>query len=85
MEALLLCTRVRYLFEQLVLANPGSAVRDKLYTSNLAYIIGQDNIFLTVAAAVADFAPKRKRMRELSPKKLFDIFCSPQGFNRLLK
>lgn len=43
---------------QLVLANPGSAVTDKLYTSNLANIIGQDNIFLTVAAAVANCAPK---------------------------
>jgi hypothetical protein len=46
------------LFEQLVLANPGSAGTDKLYTSNLANIIGQDNIFLTVAASVANCAPK---------------------------
>lgn len=47
-----------YLFEQLVLANPGSAVTDKLYTSNFANIIGQDKIFLTVAEAVAYCSPK---------------------------
>ncbi|KAI5407930.1 Sulfate transporter 1.2, variant 2 [Lathyrus oleraceus] len=43
---------------QLVLANPGSAVTDKLYTSNFANIIGQDKIFLTVAEAVAYCSPK---------------------------
>jgi high affinity sulfate transporter 1 len=43
---------------QLVLANPGSTVTDKLYTSNFANIIGEDKIFLTVAEAVAYCSPK---------------------------
>ncbi|KAK4274083.1 hypothetical protein QN277_017368 [Acacia crassicarpa] len=38
---------------QLVLANPGPVVIDKLHTSNFANLIGEDKIYLTVADAVA--------------------------------
>lgn len=37
---------------QLVLANPGPVVMDKLHGSNVANLIGEDRIFLTVADAV---------------------------------
>ncbi|CAJ1974140.1 unnamed protein product [Sphenostylis stenocarpa] len=43
---------------ELVLANPGTAVIDKLYASNFANTIGEDKIFLTVAEAVAYCSPK---------------------------
>lgn len=43
---------------QLVLANPGPLVNDKLHASGFPDMIGEDNIFLTVADAVMTFAPK---------------------------
>ncbi|KAG5525987.1 hypothetical protein RHGRI_032320 [Rhododendron griersonianum] len=43
---------------QLVLANPGQAVIDKLYASGFPNLIGEDKIFLTVADAVLTYAPK---------------------------
>ncbi|XP_031127050.1 sulfate transporter 1.2-like [Ipomoea triloba] len=43
---------------QLILANPGHKVMDKLHTSGLANVIGEDKIFLTVADAVTALAPK---------------------------
>ncbi|QCE15861.1 sulfate transporter 1.3-like [Vigna unguiculata] len=43
---------------ELVLANPGPVVTDKLYASNFANTIGEDKIFLTVAEAVAYCSPK---------------------------
>ncbi|KAL6574214.1 Sulfate transporter 1.3 [Orobanche hederae] len=43
---------------QLVLANPGPVVIDKLYTSKLTNLIGEDKIFLTVADAVQTCSPK---------------------------
>ncbi|KAJ9141492.1 hypothetical protein P3X46_032027 [Hevea brasiliensis] len=43
---------------QLVLANPGPVVMDKLHASGFAEMIGEDNIFLTVADAVHTCAPK---------------------------
>ncbi|KAF7842612.1 high affinity sulfate transporter 2-like [Senna tora] len=43
---------------QLVLANPGPIVMEKLHASKLAELIGEDNIFLTVADAVATFGSK---------------------------
>lgn len=43
---------------QLVLANPGPVVIDKLLVSNFANLIGEDRIFLTVADAVASCSPK---------------------------
>ncbi|XP_010527550.1 PREDICTED: sulfate transporter 1.3-like [Tarenaya hassleriana] len=43
---------------QLILANPGPAVIDKLHLSHLADMIGHDKIFLTVADAVASCSPK---------------------------
>ncbi|KAJ9167053.1 hypothetical protein P3X46_021735 [Hevea brasiliensis] len=43
---------------QLILANPGPVVIDKLYASNFANTIGEDKIFLTVADAVASCSPK---------------------------
>lgn len=43
---------------QLVLANPGPVVIDKLHTSNFANLIGEDKIYLTVAEAVAFCSPK---------------------------
>ncbi|XP_058191902.1 sulfate transporter 1.3-like [Rhododendron vialii] len=43
---------------QLVLANPGQAVIDKLYASGFANLIGDNKIFLTVADAVQAYAPK---------------------------
>ncbi|KAG9451610.1 hypothetical protein H6P81_011575 [Aristolochia fimbriata] len=43
---------------QLVFANPGQVVIDKLYASKLVDLIGQDWIFLTVADAVKTCSPK---------------------------
>ncbi|KAL2231461.1 sulfate transporter 1.3 [Sesamum indicum] len=43
---------------QLVLANPGQIVLDKLHTSDFANTVGDDKIFLTVADAVMTLAPK---------------------------
>nr|GMC89692.1 sulfate transporter 1.3-like [Ipomoea batatas] len=43
---------------QLILANPGHKLMDKLHTSGLANVIGEDKIFLTVADAVTALAPK---------------------------
>lgn len=37
---------------QLVLANPGPVVMNKLHESKVADLIGEDRIFLTVADAV---------------------------------
>lgn len=44
--------------EQLVLANPGPVVIDKLHASNFANLIGDDKIFLTVSDAVSSCSPK---------------------------
>lgn len=46
---------------QLVLANPGQAVIDKLHASDFANLIGEDKIFLTVADAVLTCAPKMEQ------------------------
>ncbi|KAL2489242.1 Sulfate transporter 1.3 [Forsythia ovata] len=43
---------------QLVLANPGPVVMDKLQASSFTSLIGEDNIFLTVADAVLTCSPK---------------------------
>lgn len=43
---------------QLVLANPGQVVLDKLHASDFANVIGDDKIFLTVADAITTLAPK---------------------------
>ncbi|CAI9769227.1 unnamed protein product [Fraxinus pennsylvanica] len=43
---------------QLVLANPGQVVLDKLHASDFANKIGDDKIFLTVADAITTLAPK---------------------------
>lgn len=43
---------------QLVLANPGQAVLDKLHASDFADAVGDERIFLTVADAVSTLAPK---------------------------
>ncbi|GAY41656.1 hypothetical protein CUMW_061110 [Citrus unshiu] len=43
---------------QLILANPGPVVMDKLHASSFTSLIGEDNIFLTVADAVSSCAPK---------------------------
>lgn len=43
---------------QLVLANPGPVVIEKLRLSNFTELIGQDNIFLTVGDAVRTCARK---------------------------
>ncbi|GAA0162745.1 transporter [Lithospermum erythrorhizon] len=43
---------------QLVLANPGTVVMDKIHASSFANLIGDENIFLTVGDAVVTFAPK---------------------------
>ncbi|CAN6976614.1 hypothetical protein IGI04_037171 [Brassica rapa subsp. trilocularis] len=43
---------------QLVLANPGPLVIDKLHVSNFADMLGYDKIFLTVAEAVNSCCPK---------------------------
>ncbi|XP_010269183.1 PREDICTED: sulfate transporter 1.2-like [Nelumbo nucifera] len=43
---------------QLVLANPGQSVIDKLHASHFANLIGQQNIFLTVGDAVLTCSPK---------------------------
>ncbi|XP_057997774.1 sulfate transporter 1.2-like [Hevea brasiliensis] len=49
---------------QLVLANPGPMLVDKLHASRYAELIGEDNIFLTVAEAVHTCAPKMKELVE---------------------
>ncbi|KAJ8762674.1 hypothetical protein K2173_011154 [Erythroxylum novogranatense] len=43
---------------QLILANPGPIVINKLHASNFADLVGEDRIFLTVADAVASCSPK---------------------------
>ncbi|XP_042485824.1 sulfate transporter 1.3-like isoform X2 [Macadamia integrifolia] len=43
---------------QLVIANPGPVVMEKLHASKFTDLIGNQNIFLTVKDAVATFAPK---------------------------
>lgn len=43
---------------QLVLANPGQVVIDKLISSDITNMIGHDKIFLTVAEAVLTCSPK---------------------------
>ncbi|KAL2471631.1 Sulfate transporter 1.3 [Abeliophyllum distichum] len=43
---------------QLVLANPGPVVMDKLHASSFTSLIGEDKIFLTVADAVLTCSPK---------------------------
>ncbi|XP_071710762.1 sulfate transporter 1.3-like isoform X2 [Rutidosis leptorrhynchoides] len=43
---------------QLILANPGQSVLDKLYASGFPDLIGEDKIFLTVADAVHTCSPK---------------------------
>ncbi|PQM41472.1 sulfate transporter 1.3 isoform X2 [Prunus yedoensis var. nudiflora] len=43
---------------QLVLANPGPVVIDKIHASHVANLIGEDRIFLTVAEAVSSCSPK---------------------------
>ncbi|XP_057795895.1 sulfate transporter 1.3-like [Salvia miltiorrhiza] len=43
---------------ELVLANPGPVVIDKVHASNLASMIGEDKIFLTVADAIQTCSPK---------------------------
>ncbi|KAL3514065.1 hypothetical protein ACH5RR_026782 [Cinchona calisaya] len=43
---------------QLILANPGRVVLNKLHASNFPNLIGQDKIFLTVADAVLTCSPK---------------------------
>ncbi|KAG8660408.1 hypothetical protein MANES_02G156000v8 [Manihot esculenta] len=43
---------------QLILANPGPVVIDKLHASHFATTIGEDKIFLTVADAVSACSPK---------------------------
>eukprot|EP00268_Persea_americana_P029052 TRINITY_DN28118_c0_g1_i1.p1 TRINITY_DN28118_c0_g1~~TRINITY_DN28118_c0_g1_i1.p1 ORF type:complete len:653 (-),score=98.99 TRINITY_DN28118_c0_g1_i1:478-2436(-) len=43
---------------QLLLANPGQVVINKLHASKFPDLIGQDNIFLTVGDAVMTWAPK---------------------------
>ncbi|GLT64306.1 hypothetical protein SLA2020_368100 [Shorea laevis] len=43
---------------QLILANPGPLVIDKLHASKVANLIGEDKIFLTVADAVSSCSPK---------------------------
>ncbi|XVF64724.1 hypothetical protein PTKIN_Ptkin09bG0190400 [Pterospermum kingtungense] len=43
---------------QLILANPGPVVIDKLHASNFANLIGNDKIFPTVADAVSSCYPK---------------------------
>ncbi|XP_011015568.1 PREDICTED: sulfate transporter 1.2-like [Populus euphratica] len=56
MEELFRCLQKREI--QLILANPGPAVIDKLHASGSAQLIGEEKIFLTVADAVASCCPK---------------------------
>lgn len=50
------------LSQQLVLANPGPVVVNKLHASSFTELIGEDNIFLTVADAVHTCAPKMEEV-----------------------
>ncbi|XP_058223877.1 sulfate transporter 1.3-like [Rhododendron vialii] len=56
LEELLTSLQKRHV--QLVLANPGRTVIDKLFASDFANSIGENKIFLTVADAVITCAPK---------------------------
>lgn len=53
-------TKIKPYFDhlQLVLANPGPAVIQKLRAAKFTELIGEDKIFLTVGDAVKKFAPK---------------------------
>ncbi|KAL5992306.1 Sulfate transporter 1.3 [Asimina triloba] len=48
-------------FIQLLLANPGQTVIDKLHASKFPDMIGEDKIFLTVADAVRTWSTKAKK------------------------
>ena len=55
------CTKKLFMFVmfwQLLLANPGPIVIEKLQASKLSDLIGEDKIFLTVGDAVTTFGPK---------------------------
>ncbi|KAB2083036.1 hypothetical protein ES319_A05G238100v1 [Gossypium barbadense] len=55
---------------QLILANPGPVVIEKLHASNFANLIGDDKIFLTVADAVSSCSPKPvQEQGELSSRR----------------
>ncbi|XP_043721375.1 sulfate transporter 1.2-like [Telopea speciosissima] len=56
LEELYSCLQKRSV--QLVIANPGPVVIDKLHASKFTELIGDDHIFLTVADAVMTCAPK---------------------------
>ena len=47
-----------YVMMQLALANPGPLVIEKLHASDFTTLIGEDNIYLTVAHAVHSCSPK---------------------------
>ncbi|XP_028754255.1 high affinity sulfate transporter 2-like [Neltuma alba] len=47
---------------QLILANPGPIVMEKLYASKLVDMIGEDKIFLSVGDAVATFGSKAEEV-----------------------
>lgn len=45
---------------QLVLANPGPVVIEKLYSAKFPELLGHDKVFLTVAEAVMTCTPKAR-------------------------
>ncbi|RRT58257.1 hypothetical protein B296_00036785 [Ensete ventricosum] len=49
-----------FLLLQLVLANPGPVVIEKLYSAKFPELIGHDKVFLTVAEAVMTCTPKAR-------------------------
>lgn len=62
-EDLPFCQRVMkpdsvFVYKQLILANPGPLVIGKLHLSHFADMLGEDNIYLTVADAVEACCPK---------------------------
>ncbi|KAL0392313.1 UNVERIFIED_CONTAM: Sulfate transporter 1.3 [Sesamum radiatum] len=56
---------------QLVLANPGPVVIDKLHTSKFTTLIGEDKIFLTVADAIQTCSPNLLKRFEICKRRVF--------------
>ncbi|XP_043719579.1 sulfate transporter 1.2-like [Telopea speciosissima] len=61
-------------YVQLVIANPGPVVMEKLHASKFIDLIGNKNIFLTVRDAVETCAPKMIKSFQKKPKKTLYFF-----------
>lgn len=73
------------IYLQLILANPGTVVIEKLESSKLTNLIGQDNIFLTVSEAVMSVAPKAMEEVWWSEEAKLNTFFSERKYKTRFK